>query len=139
TGVRIENFVQLFSLVACCVDNLAIAKLQADAIETGALINARRVERDATLNGIFHGAAENFTVGNVAIASANHSWNSLDAKADVGTRSLNLDTVRPFHQRLQRFHARLQFAVIQRADFKVEIFEGLRAHSGQLRHRRRGP
>src|SRR5207244_2749423 len=93
TGVRIENFVQLLRLVACCIDNLAIAKLQADAIETGALINARCVETDATLNGIFHGAAENFTVGNIAIASANHRWNSLDAKADVGARPLNLATV----------------------------------------------
>ena len=36
---------------------------------------------------------------------------------------------------LERLHAGLQFAVVERADIEVEILERLGAHAGQLRHR----
>ena len=52
TGIRIENFVQLLRLVACCIDNLAIAKLQSDAIEAGAQLNAKARMTDDCRAGI---------------------------------------------------------------------------------------
>ena len=51
----------------------------------------------------------------------------------------DLDAIGLVHQRLQRLHARLELAVVERADVEVEILERLRAHAGELRHRRRRP
>src|SRR5713101_1572270 len=132
--IGIENLVQLFCFVACRIDNLSVFELETDGIETDALINTRRVERYMTLYGIFHRAAKNFAIGNIAIATTDHGWNSLDTETEVGPGAFDLDAVCLFHQPLKRFHAGLEFAIIQCADFEIKIFKRLRAHSGKLRH-----
>src|SRR5262249_16802098 len=110
-----------------------------DAVEGGTLINAWRVKGDVAVDRIFHGTAEHFAIGNIAVATADDGWNSLDAEMQISIGPFNLDTIGPFHQALQRFHPWLQFAVIQRADIEKEIFKGFRAHSCKLRHRRTRP
>ena len=114
-------------------------KLEPDVVEPGALINRGRVEEDVALHGILHRAAENFAVGNVAIAAANHRADALDAEAQIGAGPFDFHAIGFVHERLQRFHARLQFPVIERADLEIEILERLRAHAGELRHGRRRP
>ena len=116
------------------MDNLSIVKLQADSIETDALINARCVEGNVSLNRIFHGTTENLAVGDVAIPPTDHSRNSFDAEAEIGSRSFNLDAICFLHQCLERLHTRSQFAIIQGADFEIKVFESLRAHSSKLSH-----
>ena len=61
----------------------------------------------------------------------------LKRKSVPGT--LDFDPIRFVHQSLERLHAGLQFAVIEGADVEIEIFESLRAHPRQLRHRGRRP
>ena len=87
-----------------------------------------------SFHGMFHRRSENFAIGNVAVAAANHCGNSLDAEAKIRLGSFDFDAICFFHQPLQRLHARLQFAVVQRADVEIKIFKCLRAHSGKLRH-----
>ena len=104
-----------------------------------ALINGRRVKGDMALHRILHWAAENFAIGNVPIAAANDRGDSLDAEAQVRSRSFDFHPIGFLHQRLQRLHPGLQLPVIERADVEIKIFERLRAHAGELRHRRRRP
>ena len=86
------------------------------------------------LHRIFHRAAENFTIGDIAIATADHGWNCLNAETEIDPGAFDFHTVRLFHQPLERLHAGLQFAVIQCADLEIKVFKGLRAHSGKLCH-----
>src|SRR6266850_6208663 len=81
--VGIENLIQLFRLVALCIDNLAIAKFEANSVETNALINCRRVKSDVALNGILDRRGEDFAVRDIAIASTDHRGNSLDPETQV--------------------------------------------------------
>ena len=87
-----------------------------------------------TLNGISHRATENLTIGNIAIATADHGRNPLYAKAEVGIRSFNFHSIRLFHQPLECLHTGLQFAIVQRADFEVKVLKSLCAHPGKLCH-----
>ena len=81
-----------------------------------------------------HRTTEDFAIGNVAVAAANDSGDSLDAEAQVRSRPFDFHAIGFFHQRLERFHAGLQFSVIQRADVEIKILERFRAHAGELRH-----
>ena len=85
-------------------------------------------------HGIFHRAAENFAIGNIAIATADHSWNSLDTEMQISAGTFDFDMVGFSHQPLERLHAGLQFAIVQCADIEIEIFKRLRAHPGKLCH-----
>src|SRR6266581_1586781 len=102
-----------------------------DSIETDSLVNGRSVKRDMTLNRISHRAAENLAVGNIAIATADYGRNPLYAKAKVSTWAFDFNTIRLFHQSLERSHASLKFAIIERANVEVKIFKSFRAHSGK--------
>src|SRR5215208_3773306 len=106
-----------------------------DTIESGALINARRVKAELAFHRVFHRSSKNFAIGNVAITTANNSWNSFDTKIQIRAGSLDLDAVRFFHQPLKRFHSGLQFAVVECADIETEIFKRLGAHPCKLSHR----
>src|SRR6266404_2695537 len=104
-GIGVENLVQFFRLIACRSDDLATIEFESDAVESGPLIDARRVKRHVTFHGIFHRAAENFTVGNVAVATADDGWNSLDTETQIGAGTSDVNAVRLFHEPLERLHA----------------------------------
>ena len=128
-----------FGLVTRRLDNFSVAKVEPDIIESGALINGRRVKGDVALHGIFHRTTEDLAIGNVAVAAANDGGDSLDAETQIRSRPFDLHPIGFFHQRFERFHPGLQFSVIEGADLEIEILKRFRAHAGQLRHRRRGP
>src|SRR5439155_24227607 len=134
-----EDLIQLFCLVAGRSDDFSLLEFKPDPIESGSLVNAWRIKRDVSLNGVFHRATENFAIGNIAIAAADHRWNSLDTETQIGAGTFDLDTVCLLHQPLERLHAGLQFAIVQRAHIEVEVFECLRAHPGKLCHGGSGP
>ena len=68
-----------------------------DAIETDPLIYTWRIKPHVALHGIFHWAAKNFAIWNVAVATADNGRNSLDTKTQIGAGIFDFDTVRFFH------------------------------------------
>ena len=70
--IGIEDLVELLGIVARRFHHFSIFELESDAVETGPLINGRRVEQDMALDGVFHRATENFAVRNVAVAAADY-------------------------------------------------------------------
>src|SRR5260370_32176158 len=79
--VGIEDLVELFSLVAGGLNNLALPKVETNSIEGNALINCGCVECDMAFDGSFYRRCEHFAVRNIPVATANHRWNSFDAKS----------------------------------------------------------
>src|SRR5262249_30587748 len=130
-----EDLVQFVCLVAFRIDDFASFEIKTDTVESGALINARRVKRKLAFHRVFHRSSENFAIRNVAIAAADDSWNSFDTKIQIRAGTLDLDAVRLFHQPLKRLHPGLQFAVVERADIEKEIFKRFGAHPCKLSHR----
>ena len=92
-----------------------------------------------TLHGVSYRAAENLTIGNIAIATADHGRNPFHTEAEVCAGPLDFDPICFFHQPLERLHAGLKLAIIQAAHREVKIFKGLGAHPGKLCHRWSGP
>src|SRR5436190_13756317 len=87
--IGIENLVQLLGVVARRLHDFPILKLEADAVESRALINARRIEKHVPLDRVLHRATEDLAVRNVAIAAADHRTDSFDAETQIGSRSLD--------------------------------------------------
>src|SRR6266404_3080077 len=135
-GIGVENLVQLFRLIACRSDDLASLEFESDAVESCPLIDAWSVKCHVTFDGIFDRTAENFAIGNVAVAAADNGWNSLDTETQIGARAFDVNAVRLFHEPPERLHAGLQFPIVQRAYIEIEVFECLRALSGKLCHGR---
>src|SRR5438046_7816265 len=84
-------------------------------------------------------AAEHRPIGNIAIATADHGWDPLLVETEIGAWTFDFDSVRLFHQTMEGLHARPKLPIIQRADFEIEIFKRLGAHSCKLCHGRCGP
>src|SRR6185369_5464169 len=116
-----------------------VAEIEPDVIERRALMNTGRAKGVVTFNGVFDWTAEDFAIRNVALAPANNGRDPFNAETQIGSRTFDLHPIRFFHESLQRFHARLQLSVIQRANLEKEILESLRAHAGLLCHRRGWP
>ena len=91
------------------------------------------------LDGILHRAGEDLAVGDVVFAATDDRTDALDAEAQVGTGSLEMDFVSAIHQCLECLHARDHPGVVQRADSEEEFSESLGAHLCLLGHRRSGP
>jgi hypothetical protein len=87
-------------LVAPRSDDLSALEFQTNAIESSPLINTWCIKRHMALDRIFHRAAENFPIGDIAVATADNGWNSLDTEPQIGVGALYLDTVCLFHQAL---------------------------------------
>src|SRR4029077_42748 len=73
------------------------------------------------------------------MAAANDRGNILNAESEIGIWPLDMNLIRTLHPLLQRVHSWLQFCIVQRAYFKIKVFERLRTHPGQLCHCRSGP
>src|SRR5437667_3438522 len=125
SGVGIEDLVEFLGLVACRLDNFALAEIEANPVKGDALVNCWRVKCDMAFHRIFHWRCEHFTIRNIPVPSANDCWNSFDAKSQIRSRSFDFDAVGFFHQRSQRSHSWLEFAVVERANFEVKIFKSL--------------
>src|SRR5207245_7999933 len=79
--VGIEDFVELFSLVAGSLNNLALPKVETNSIEGNALINCWCVECDMAFDGSFYRRCEHFAVRNIPVDTANQRLQSFDSKS----------------------------------------------------------
>ena len=84
-------------------------------------------------------AREHFPIRDISVPFAHLGADPFDAEPQVSARPFDTDAVRFFHAPLQRNHCARHFAIVHRANIKIQIFERLGAHAGPLGHARRRP
>jgi hypothetical protein len=137
TGYRLEYKIHRGSWEMEEVE--AFGKFQPHIVERVALINTGDVEGHMALDAFFNGAGKHFAVGDVAVAATGHGADVFDGEAEVCAGAFEVNLVGAVHERLECGHAGGHAAVVERADFEIEILERRSAHLGLLGHGGRGP
>lgn len=138
-GIGIEDLVDFLGFVGGGVDDFSFLELEANIVEGNALVDGGGVEVDLAIDGVFDGRREDFAVRDVVGAVGHESLEAFDAEFEVGAVAFDVDVFGLVHEAFEGAHSGHEFFVIEEADFEVEIFEGLGAHSGLLRHGGVGP
>ena len=133
--VRIKDVVDALVVVCCCFDDFAVLEEQADILKLKALIDAWGVVSNAAVDAVADGGCINFAVRDVAVTCAGDCFLSLDGEGDVSILCCDTHFVRALHQRDERLHSFVHFAVIEVADIEIEVLKGTRAFAGELCHR----
>src|SRR6185369_11561941 len=100
---------------------LSILEFKADVLELRTRINGGRVELDSAIHRRLHRTGKDFTIGNISVAFAHFGSDSLDAEAQVGAWSDQMNFVSFAHPAFQGDHGTSHFRIIHRADVKIKI------------------
>ncbi len=134
--VGIQHLVhgRFVAVVAGGLDDLAVLDLEAYAGEALTRMSDRDgVVVNDSVHGITHRSRVDFTIRDIAQASARHGRNTLDAESQLGVaRPDDLDQFGLGHQLDQRLGGLGHGFVVRQDCLEEGIFEGSGGHTGQL-------